>query len=134
MFKNYFKTAWRNLIKDKQFSLLNLLGLSSGLACVLLIYLWVNDELSVDKFNANDSQLYQVIKTAPGADGSISTYFSTPGLLGEYMQKELPEVQYATVARAEEFDEAAGIISTNDKRFKASSEFVDQNFFKVFSC
>jgi len=133
MIKNYFKTAWRNLIKDKQFGFLNLLGLSTGLACVLLIYLWVSDELSVDKFNANDSRLYQVIKTAPGADGSIDTYKSTPGLLGEYMQKELPEVQYATVVRAEEFDEEKGIISTNNKRFKANCEFVDQNFFKVFS-
>src|SRR5690349_4536502 len=120
MFRNYFKTAWRNLIKDKQFSLLNLLGLSTGLACVLLIYLWVSDELSVDKFNANDTQLYQIMKTAPGADGSIGTYVSTPGLLGQYMQKKLPEVQYATVARAKGFDESAGIISINDKRFKAS--------------
>jgi ABC-type antimicrobial peptide transport system permease subunit len=49
------------------------------------------------------------------------------------MQNELSEVQYATVVRPEESDEAAGIISINDKRFKASSEFVDQNFFKVFS-
>ena len=96
MFRNYVKTAWRNLIKDKQFSLLNLLGLSTGLACVLLIFLWVNDELSVDKFNANDSRLYQILKTAPMADGGIDTYHSTPGLLGQYMQKELPEVEYAT--------------------------------------
>ncbi|HEV3223018.1 MAG TPA: ABC transporter permease, partial [Puia sp.] len=128
MFRNYVKTAWRNLIKDKQFSLLNLLGLSTGLACVLLIFLWVNDELGVDKFYANDSRLYQVIKTAPMADGGIDTYHSTPGLLGQYMQKELPEVEYATVARAE-----TGILSSNDKSFKASAQFIDQNFFKVFS-
>jgi putative ABC transport system permease protein len=128
MFRNYIKTAWRNLIKDKQFSLLNLLGLSTGLACVLLIFLWVNDELGVDKYNANDSRLYQVIKTAPMADGGIDTYHSTPGLLGQYMQKELPDVEYATVVRAE-----TGILSVNDKSFKASSQFIDQNFFKVFS-
>jgi ABC-type antimicrobial peptide transport system permease subunit len=133
MFKNYLKIAWRNLIKDRQFSLLNLLGLSTGLACALLIYLWVSDELSVDKFNANDSQLYQVMKTAPDADGGISTYPSTPGLLGQSMQNELPEVQYATVVRPEEFDESAGIISIDNKRFKAGSEYVDENFFKVFS-
>jgi putative ABC transport system permease protein len=130
MFKNYFKTAWRNLIKDKQFSLLNLLGLSTGLACVLLIFLWVNDELSIDKFNANDSQLYQVMKTSPDADGGISTYPSTPGLLAQYMEKELPEVEYATGVRPEY---EIGILSVNDKRIKATSEYVDQNFFKVFS-
>jgi putative ABC transport system permease protein len=128
MFRNYVKTAWRNLIKDKQFSLLNLLGLSTGLACVLLIFLWVNDELSVDKFNANDSQLYQIMKTAPMADGGIDTYHYTPGLLGQSMQKELSEVEYATVARPQ-----TGILSVGNKSFKASAQFIDQNFFKVFS-
>jgi putative ABC transport system permease protein len=128
MFRNYVKTAWRNLIKDKQFSLLNLLGLSTGLACVLLIFLWVHDELSVDKYNANDSRLYQIMKTAPMADGGIDTYHSTPGLLGQYMQKELPEVEYATVAR-----EQTGILSAGDKRFKSSAQYIDPNFFKVFS-
>ena len=113
MIKNYFKTAWRNLIKDKQFSLLNLLGLSTGLACTLLIWLWLSDEMSVDKFNANDSRLYQVMKTAPGADGSIDTYSSTPGLLGQSMQNELPEVQYATVVRPEASDESAGTVPTH---------------------
>ena len=70
MFKNYFKIAWRNLIKDKQFSLLNLLGLSAGIACAFLIWLWVSDELSIDKFNKNDGRLYEVMKTSPTADGS----------------------------------------------------------------
>lgn len=133
MIKNYFKTAWRHLIKDKQFSFLNLLGLSTGLACALLIYLWVNDELTVDKFNVNDSQLYQVMKTYTGSDGNIQVFPTTPGLLGQYMQNELPEVQYATVVRPELSDEASGIITVNNKRFKAASEYVDQNFFKVFS-
>src|SRR6266487_5023107 len=125
MFKNYFKTAWRNLVKDKRFSLLNLLGLSTGLACVLLIYLWVSDELSVDKFNANDSQLYQVIKTAPTGDGGIETFPQTPGLLAQSVQKELPEVQYASAVNADA-EEVAGILSINDKHIKASSEFADK--------
>jgi ABC-type antimicrobial peptide transport system permease subunit len=133
VFRNYFKIAWRNLKRDKQFSLLNLIGLSTGLACALLIWLWVSDEISVDKFNANDSQLYQVMKTAPTADGGIVTFPYTPSLLGKSMQNELPEIQYATVVRPEQSDESAGIISINNKNFKASSEYVDRNFFKVFS-
>src|SRR5436190_18676009 len=64
MIKNYLKVAWRNLIKDRQFTFLNLIGLSSGLACALLIYLWVTDELSIDKFNDKDSQLYEILKKA----------------------------------------------------------------------
>ena len=130
MFRNYFKTAWRNLLKDKQFSLLNLLGLSTGLACTLLIWLWVNDEISVDKFNATDSRLYEVMKTSPTADGGVITFPSTPGLLAQYMQKELPEVEYATAVRP---GYQAGILTINDKHIKASSAFVDKNFFNIFS-
>ena len=133
MFNIYFKTAWRSLINDKQFSMLNLLGLSTGLACVLLIYLWVSDELKVDKFNSNDSRLYQVMKNSPTVDGGVVTFPYTPGLLGQSLQNELPEVEYATVVKAGESDDGAGIISGNDKAFKASSEYVDQNFFHVFS-
>ncbi|MGH2564841.1 MAG: ABC transporter permease, partial [Ginsengibacter sp.] len=130
MFKNYFKTAWRNLIKDKQFSFLNLLGLATGLARALLIYLWVSDELSVDKFNTNDSQLYQVMKTSPTGDGGTITFPSTPGLLAQSMKKDLPEVEYASSARPEE---EKGILATNEKSIKASSEYVDGNFFNIFS-
>jgi putative ABC transport system permease protein len=130
MFKNYFKTAWRNLLKDRQFSFLNLLGLSTGLACVLLIYLWVSDELSVDKFIKNDNRVYEVMKTAPTADGNVITFPSTPGLLAQSMQKELPEIEFATAVRP---GYETGILSINNKRIKASSEFVDQNFFKIFS-
>jgi len=132
MFKNYFKTAWRNLIKDKQFSFLNLLGLSTGLACALLIYLWVSDELSVDKFNASDSRIYQVLKQGPDGTGAIQVNEHTQGLLATSMQKELPEIEYASSVRPE-YEDEAGILSMNDKRIKASWEFVDQNFFKIFS-
>ena len=60
MFKSYIKIAWRNLIKDRQFTFLNLVGLSTGLACALLIWLWITDELNMDKFNAKDQQLAPV--------------------------------------------------------------------------
>ena len=93
MLKNYFKIAWRNFIRDKQFSALNLLGLSTGLACVLLIYLWVNDELSIDKFNSNDSRLYQVLKKNKDGTGNIRVGENTQGLLALSMAMELPEVE-----------------------------------------
>jgi putative ABC transport system permease protein len=73
MFKGHFRIAWRNLIKDRQFSFLNLLGLSTGLACVLLIYLWVSDELQVDKFNDKDDRLFLVMKNSPNSEGTIFT-------------------------------------------------------------
>src|SRR3954466_8217385 len=101
MLNNYFKIAWRNVIKDKQFSFLNLLGLSTGLACVLLIYLWVSNELSIDKFNTNDSRLYQVLKKRTDGNGAIDIGENTQGLLAQSIAKELPEVEFATCVKKE---------------------------------
>jgi len=60
MFKNYFKIAWRNLLKNKTFSLINIIGLASGLACFILIALYVADELSYDRFNEKASRIYRI--------------------------------------------------------------------------
>ncbi len=75
---HYLKIIWRNLKRDKSFTFLNLVGLSTGLACTFFIYLWVNDELHVDKYNKNDQRLYQVMVNQPGEDG-IKTGAYTPG-------------------------------------------------------
>jgi predicted permease len=130
MIKTYLKIAWRNLIKDRQFTFLNLLGLSVGLACTLMIYLWVRDEMSVDKFNANDSRLYQVLKRNTDGTGSIQVSETTQGLLAESMVKELPEVEFATCEKKER---DPGILALNDKKIKAKPEFVSNDFFHVFS-
>jgi putative ABC transport system permease protein len=63
MIKNYFKIAWRNLIRNKAFSLINIMGLALGLTCSLVIMLWVWDERSVDGFHANGKLLYQVYES-----------------------------------------------------------------------
>lgn len=130
MLQNYFKIARRNLLKDKQFSVLNLIGLSTGLACCLLIYLWVSDELSVDKFNANDSRLYQLLKRNADGTGAIQVSEFTQGLLAESIAKDLPEVEFATCVRKER---EQGILSLNNKEIKARVEFVGKDFFNVFS-
>ena len=130
MFKNYFKIAWRNLVKDRQFSLLNLIGLSTGLACVLLIYLWVSDELSTDKFNKNDNSLYQVLKKRTDAAGNIDVGENTQGLLSQSIAKEMPEVEFATCIKKQG---EQGILSFGDKQIKASPAFADKDFFNVFS-
>ncbi len=62
MLKSYFKIAWRGFVKDRQFTLLNLIDLCTGLACALLIYIWVADELQVDKFHEKDACLFQVME------------------------------------------------------------------------
>jgi hypothetical protein len=84
MYKNHFKLAWRNLVKNLQFTFLNLIGLSTGLACGILIYLWISDELNMNKFNANDSRVYQVIQPANEGNGAVT---NTPGLLASALSK-----------------------------------------------
>ncbi|SEN40144.1 ABC-type transport system, involved in lipoprotein release, permease component [Chitinophaga rupis] len=130
MIRNYFKVAWRNLIKDKQFTLLNLIGLSTGLACVLLIYLWVNDELHVDRFNEKDSQLYQVMKAAPNGDGTTAVWATAQGVLADELSKSFPEVEHAVAIRKEG---ETGILSVGEKHMKAAWRFVSNDFLNVFS-
>jgi hypothetical protein len=63
MLKNYFKTAWRNLIKNKGYSSINIIGLATGMAVALLIGLWIWDELSFDKYYKNHDRLAQLMTT-----------------------------------------------------------------------
>ena len=95
MFKSYFKTAWRNIIRSKGFSVINIMGLALGLACSLIIMLWVNDEKSVDAFHKNKNYLYQVYERNY-FDGKIDAGYSTQGLLADELKRVVPEVQYAS--------------------------------------
>src|SRR5580704_17810057 len=95
MIKNYLKLAWRNLLKDRQFSILNILGLAVGLTCTLLIGLWVADELHMEHYNPNDARLYQVMSYHKVLN-SIQTGMYTPGILAKTMKADLPEVENAT--------------------------------------
>src|SRR6476620_9823220 len=95
MFKNYFKTAVRNLWRNKAFSAINIMGLALGLACSLVIMLWVNDEYNVDAFHKNGAHLYSVYEKQ-FRDDDVSAFHGTPGVLADEMKRVLPEVQYAT--------------------------------------
>lgn len=130
MFKNYFKIAWRNLVKNKQFTILNLLGLSCGLACTLLIYIWVNDELHVDKFNEKDARLYEVLKRNTDGTGTVQVSKNTQGLLADAMVSELPEVEYAVNVKK---DGNKSILTFGDKHLKVTHRFAGKDFFNVFS-
>ena len=133
MIKNYFKIAWRNLIKDRQFTFLNLIGLSTGLACALLIWLWISNELKMDKYNEKDKQLYQVMQNKKEENG-IETMEYTSGLLANALAAEMPEVEYtATVVPASWFS-SKGIISFNDTRLKAGGQFISKDYFSIFTC
>lgn len=131
MFKSYFKIAWRHLLKNRQFTFLNLVGLSTGLACALLIYLWVYDEMSFDRFHQKDAQLFQVMENQP-LTGGVRTVAETPAPLAEALIKVMPEVEYATVTTPPSwFPKMA--IAIGDKHISAAALFAGRDYFNIFS-
>jgi putative ABC transport system permease protein len=95
MFKNYFKTAFRNLIKNKFYSSINIIGLAVGLATCLLILLYVLDELSYDKYNENADRIYRVNNEVKFGDNYFDLAVA-PALMGSTMVREMPQVQQYT--------------------------------------
>jgi predicted permease len=87
MFKNYFKTAWRNLIKNKGYSAINIGGLAVGMAVAMLIGLWVHDELSFDKYHANYDRIAQVMQRA-NFNGKVETQTANPALMAEAIRNK----------------------------------------------
>lgn len=121
------------MLKERQFTLLNLVGLSTGLACTLLIYLWLNDELHVDHYNERQEQLYLVMANHPG-EGGIKTINHTAGLLVNSLKAEMPKVEkVVTVVPASWFGNK-GIVSIGDAHIKAGGQFTSKDFFNVFTC
>ncbi len=132
MLKNSLKIIWRKLRRDSQFSFLNLIGLSSGLACAILILLWVNDEERVGKFNRKDSQLYQVMVNTETPHG-VETGENTPGLLAATLARELPEVEYTVPVIPVSWFDRKGILSYGGNHIEASEQFVGRDYFNVFT-
>lgn len=128
MIKNYFKITWRNLFRNKAFSLINIMGLALGLACSLLIMLWVNDEYEVDAFHKNKIQLYSVFERRYN-DGKINAGYATQGLMADEMKRVFPEVQYATGNAWSQ----QSTFEANNKIIKEEGNFAGQDFFKMFS-
>ncbi len=132
MIRNYLKTAWRNLVRNKAFSAINIMGLALGMACSLLIMLWVQDEKSIDGFHANGKQLYQVYER-DFFDGKINAGYPTQGLLATELKRVIPEIQYSSGL---EYIAQPGTKSTfevGDKINKMEGMFAGQDFFKMFS-
>ncbi|MEP7373281.1 MAG: ABC transporter permease [Chitinophagaceae bacterium] len=132
MIKNYFKIIWRNLVKDRQFTILNLLGLSTGLACALLIYLWIADELKVDRYNEKDKQLYQVMQNLKTEFGT-TTISNTAGLLGKSLAEEIPEVEYAVSILPESWFPFKGVVTNGETRIKAGAQYISKDYFNAFT-
>ena len=95
MYKNYFKVVWRNLIKNKLFSFINIFGLSTGLVCYFLISLYILNELSYDAYQENADNIYQ-LGTTFIQQGQQHSNTHTPAFMAQAMQQEFPEIQHST--------------------------------------
>ena len=96
MIRNYIKIAWRNLSRNKGFSLTNLLGLTIGITCTLLIALWVQDELTYDKFHSNYKDIYRVMANRD-FNNQVFTDQNMVLPLAKTIQEKLPQVKNAVV-------------------------------------
>jgi putative ABC transport system permease protein len=134
MFRHNLLIAYRNFLRYRSSFLINLVGLATGLACALLIYLWVADEISVDKFHKKDEQLYQVFANLRHTEGT-RTMENTSALLGESLKQEMPEVESSVMINSviDEWLSGDGVITYEDKRIKAKGIFAGKEYFNVFS-
>lgn len=130
MIKNHFKIAWRNLIKNKVYSIINIFGLAIGLASCLLIILYVLDELSYDHYNVNADRIYRINSDIQMGGGDLQIT-QTSDMMGELLKKDYPQVEEYTRIYSNE----------GPKLIKKGKEFIneqkiayiDSTFFKVFS-
>lgn len=133
MLRHFLVLTIRNFRRNKTAFLINLIGLSTGLACVLLIYLWVNDELSVDKFHENDTELYTV-KHNLGMGGGIKTLRHSPTPLAAALVEEVPEVEMAVAVNdLFHWKNNLGLLIVGDQRLEAKGLIAGKDYFKVFS-
>ncbi len=123
MLKNYLKITWRNIRNNKIYSFINIMGLAVGMACCILILLWIQDELSYDKFHENYSDLYRTIPELQG-----SKYSSNPLALAGVFKEQYPEVRQ--MAR---FCQRYWLMKYGDKIFNESGALVDADFLKMFT-
>lgn len=128
MLKHNLLILYRSFKREQSTFLINVIGFTAGLVCTLLIYLWLRDELSVDKFNEKDDRLFQVMGHQTYSDKILSTT-STPGLLAETLKDEFPEVELAaTYTWVNDRTLNAG-----EKTMVAAGLEVGTDFFNMFS-
>ncbi len=129
MFQTKIRTAIRVFKKEKTFMIINVLGLSLGIWCSLLIALWVQDEYNQDKFHKNGEQIYKVIRNEKVDKQIVSTKFGTAYPIGPALEQEVPEIEniirYAQPRK--------GVMQVSDTFIEADIAAVDAGFFNVFS-
>jgi putative ABC transport system permease protein len=129
MIKNYLKIAWRNLLRHKSFSLINIGGLSIGIAACLLISLYVNHELSYDSYHDKKDRIVRINSTLRTPETDNVAVASAPAMLASALRTNYPEVETAV-----RFEPNRSIVKVNNQLFNEDNFYkTDANIFSVFS-
>lgn len=129
MLKNFLRIAWRNLIRKKGYSAINILGLAVGMACCLLILMWVEDEMSYDRFHKQSDDIYRVVTELRYGERSTNLA-TTPAPLAPMLKQEIPDIM--EYCRYYQYD--GSLIQFTDKAFfERQIHFADPSFFKIFT-
>lgn len=128
MLKNYLVTTLRNLSRNKLFSLINLSGLSVGLACCMLIFLYARDEITYDRFQQKAGELYRITSVSHSPDGQEMKMGVVGMMPGPAFHREIPEIRSFVRLQEEGFT-----VKKGNEVFQQQAHAVDSNFFSVFS-
>jgi putative ABC transport system permease protein len=129
MFNNMnLRISWRYLVKDRLSTILNIVGLSTGLACALLIYIWVTDEQQMDRFHTKGDRLYHLMENRIKS-GGIWTSPTSSGPTAEAFKKDYPEVEHAVTIR--DADEA--VMTVGQKDIRSEGIYASKDFFDMFT-
>ncbi|MFT3823109.1 MAG: ABC transporter permease [Chitinophagaceae bacterium] len=127
MLSNYAKIAWRNVTRNKAFSFINITGLALGIACAVLILLWIQNELNMEQFHSKKDRIYQVINRVR-IENKMQVWWSTPMVAGPVMKETLPEIE--AYARANWV--GAFTFSSGDKHLETQGYITDPSFLTIF--
>jgi ABC-type antimicrobial peptide transport system permease subunit len=128
MLRNFLKVAFRNLWKNKGFAVINIAGLTIGMASAMLLLLWIYDEVSYDQFHEKKDRIYEAWNRAEFS-GELHSWNTTPKMLARALERDLPEVEHAVRVNWP----SNYLFSVGGKRLMVQGNIVDSSFFDVFS-
>jgi len=130
MFRNYLKFAFRNLKRHKIYSIINIFGLAVGMSCAILVLLWIQDELSYDRFHENANDIYRVVEKWQYSSGEIDYNRVTPGPLAPVLKADYPEIIHSTrfLGGFEKWQ-----LTYDKKSYLSPGGAVDPAFFSIFT-
>ncbi|MDT3401660.1 ABC transporter permease [Mucilaginibacter terrae] len=127
MIKNYFKIAWRNLLKNKGFTFINIAGLAVGMASAAIILFWIQDEVTFDRFFDKQDRLYLTYNRSK-VEKEIWAWQTTPKIMAPTMKAAYPEVEDAT-----RINDANYLFTVGNKHLNVHGYHADPGFFNMFS-